>query len=88
MLEATNDSAASLPIGRAVVNTAGGLGGPRGATRGHEKTVRFPDPHSDTQVLSALRQRLWQAREPASAPPLVHAGLPAPRAADAQEVSP
>lgn len=80
VLEATNDSAASLPIGVAVVNTAGGLGGPRGATRGHEKTVRFPDPHSDTQVLSALRQRLWQAREPASAPPLVHAGMPAPRA--------
>ncbi|HCT76138.1 MAG TPA: cell division protein FtsK [Micromonosporaceae bacterium] len=81
VLEATNDSAASLPMGRAVVNTAGGLGGPRGATRGHEKTVRFPDPHADEQVLSALRQRLWQAREPASAPPLVHASshVPVPR---------
>ena len=93
VLEATNDSAASLPLGVAVVNTAGGLGGPRGATRGHEKTVRFPDPHSDTQVLAALRQRLWQAREPASAPPLVHAGLPGPRVpappgAAALEVSP
>ncbi len=79
VLEANNDSAASLPLGCAVVNTAGGLGGPRGATRGHEKTIRFPDPHADAQVLSALRQRLWQAREPSSAPPLVHAPLPAPR---------
>jgi S-DNA-T family DNA segregation ATPase FtsK/SpoIIIE len=79
VLEATNDSAASLPLGRAVVNTAGGLGGPRGATRGHEKTVRFPDPHADEQVLAALRQRLWQAREPASAPPHVHSHVPSPR---------
>ncbi len=81
VLEAANDSAVSLPVGRAVVNTAGGLGGPRGATRGHEKTVRFPDPHVDEQVLGALRQRLWQAREPASAPPLVYAAgrVPAPR---------
>ncbi len=81
VLEANNDSAASLPLGKAVVNTAGGLGGPRGATRGHEKTVRFPDPHADMQVTSALRQRLWQAREPASAPPLVYAGsiVPIPR---------
>ncbi len=82
VLEATNDSAASLPLGLAVVNTAGGLGGPRGAIRGHEKTVRFPDPASDEQVLAALRQRLWQAREPASAPPLVYAkGVPSPRPA-------
>ncbi|WP_281274340.1 FtsK/SpoIIIE domain-containing protein, partial [Allorhizocola rhizosphaerae] len=79
VLEANNDSAASLPLGCGVVNTAGGLGGPRGATRGHEKTVRFPDPHADAQVLSALRQRLWQAREPSSAPPLVHVALPVPR---------
>jgi hypothetical protein len=79
VLEATNDSAASLPIGRAVVNTAGGLGGPRGATRGHEKTVRFPDPDADEQVLSVLRHRLWAAREPASTPPLVHTHVPSPR---------
>lgn len=71
VLEATNDAAATLPLGCAVVNTAGGLGGPRGATRGHEKTVRFPDPDADAQVLSALRQRLWQARDPDSDPPLV-----------------
>jgi hypothetical protein len=88
VLEATNDSAASLPLGVAVVNTAGGLGGPRGATRGHEKTVRFPDPHTDEQVLSALRQRLWQAREPFSAPPLVHAVLPGPRTPHVEEARP
>lgn len=86
VLEANNDAAASLPLGSAVVNTAGGLGGPRGATRGHEKTIRFPDPHADVQVLSALRQRLWQAREPSSAPPLVHVCLPAPRPEPDSEV--
>jgi DNA segregation ATPase FtsK/SpoIIIE, S-DNA-T family len=78
VLEATNDAAATLPLGCAVVNTAGGLGGPRGATRGHEKNVRFPDPHADLQVLSALRQRLWQAREPQSEPPIVFAGYASP----------
>lgn len=70
-LEATNDAAATLPLGCAVVNTAGGLGGPRGATRGHEKTVRFPDPDADAQVVAALRQRLWQARDPSADPPVV-----------------
>ncbi|MDI1465085.1 FtsK/SpoIIIE domain-containing protein [Catellatospora sp. KI3] len=74
VLEATNDAAASLPVGCAVVNTAGGLGGPRNATRGHEKTVRFPDPHTDLQVLTALRQRLWQARDLDSDPPVVLIG--------------
>ncbi|MFC7243624.1 FtsK/SpoIIIE domain-containing protein [Catellatospora aurea] len=75
VLEATNDAAATLPLGCAVVNTAGGLGGPRGATRGHEKTVRFPDPDADAQVLAALRQRLWQARDPSSDPPIVLTAL-------------
>ncbi|AVT29781.1 cell division protein FtsK [Plantactinospora sp. BC1] len=69
VLEPTNDSAAGLPLGTAVVNTAGGLGGPRGATRGHERTVRFPDPHADPGVLSGLRHRLWADRP---------AGMPAP----------
>ncbi|MEE6307479.1 FtsK/SpoIIIE domain-containing protein [Plantactinospora veratri] len=69
VLEPTNDSAAGLPLGTAVVNTAGGLGGPRGATRGHERTVRFPDPHADPGMLSGLRHRLWADRP---------AGMPAP----------
>jgi S-DNA-T family DNA segregation ATPase FtsK/SpoIIIE len=74
VLEPTNDSAAGLPLGTAVVNTAGGLGGPRGATRGHERIVRFPDPHADRDVLSDLRHRLWGARDPEALPPRVFAG--------------
>ncbi|WP_240669756.1 FtsK/SpoIIIE domain-containing protein [Actinoplanes solisilvae] len=74
VLEPANDSAAGLPLGTAVVNTAGGLGGPRGATRGHERVIRFPDPHADNTLLSDLRHRLWGARDPESQPPRVFAG--------------
>jgi hypothetical protein len=74
VLEPTNDSAAGLPLGAAVVNTAGGLGGPRGATRGHERVVRFPDPHADRDALRELRHRLWQARDPEAVPPRIFAG--------------
>ncbi|BFU41933.1 FtsK/SpoIIIE domain-containing protein [Krasilnikovia sp. MM14-A1004] len=82
VLEATNDSAAGLPLGTAVVNTAGGLGGPRGATRGHEKVVRFPDPHADQDALSDLRHRLWGARDPEAAPPRIFAGYARQHLAD------
>ncbi|MCO8274491.1 FtsK/SpoIIIE domain-containing protein [Actinoplanes sp. TRM 88003] len=74
VLEPANDSAAGLPLGTAVVNTAGGLGGPRGATRGHERIIRFPDPHADDALLSDLRHRLWGTRDPESQPPRVFAG--------------
>jgi hypothetical protein len=74
VLEPANDSAAGLALGTAVVNTAGGLGGPRGATRGHEKVVRFPDPHADDGVLSDLRHRLWGARDPELVAPRIFAG--------------
>jgi S-DNA-T family DNA segregation ATPase FtsK/SpoIIIE len=74
VLEPTNDSAAGLPLGTAVINTAGGLGGPRGATRGHERVVRFPDPHADKEVLRDLRHRLWQQRDPEAVPPRIFAG--------------
>ena len=74
VLEPTNDSAAGLPLGTAVVNTAGGLGGPRGATRGHELIVRFPDPHADKAGLSDLRHKLWGARDPEALPPRIFAG--------------
>jgi hypothetical protein len=74
VLEPTNDSAAGLPLGTAVVNTAGGLGGPRGATRGHERVVRFPDPHADRNALSDLRHRLWAVRDPEATPPRIFAG--------------
>ncbi|WP_412753337.1 FtsK/SpoIIIE domain-containing protein [Krasilnikovia sp. M28-CT-15] len=82
VLEATNDSAAGLPLGTAVVNTAGGLGGPRGATRGHERVVRFPDPHADQNALSDLRHRLWAARDPEAAPPRIFAGYARQHLAD------
>nr|WP_091552504.1 FtsK/SpoIIIE domain-containing protein [Micromonospora pattaloongensis] len=74
VLEPANDAAAGLPVGTAVVNTAGGLGGPRGATRGHERTVRFPDPDADRAALTALRHRVWSARSPEASPPRVFAG--------------
>ncbi|MEJ3742182.1 FtsK/SpoIIIE domain-containing protein [Actinomycetes bacterium KLBMP 9797] len=74
VLEPTNDAAAGLPLGTAVVNTAGGLGGPRGATRGHERTIRFPDPHADRAALAAVRRRLWTARSADASPPRVFAG--------------
>jgi len=74
VLDPTNDAAAGLPLGTAVVNTAGGLGGPRGATRGHERTIRFPDPHADRAGLAALRGKLWRSRPADSAPPPVFAG--------------
>lgn len=74
VLEPANDAAAGLPLGTAVVNTAGGLGGPRGATRGHERVVRFPDPYADRQVLSDLRHRMWGARDPEAMPPRIFAG--------------
>jgi hypothetical protein len=82
VLEPTNDSAAGLPLGTAVVNTAGGLGGPRGATRGHERVVRFPDPHADREALSDLRHKLWGARDPESAPPRIFAGYAQQHLAD------
>ncbi|GAA0815449.1 FtsK/SpoIIIE domain-containing protein [Spirilliplanes yamanashiensis] len=74
VLEPTNDSAAGLALGTAVINTAGGLGGPRGATRGHERVVQFPDPHADRAELLDLRHRLWQERDADAVPPRVFAG--------------
>jgi hypothetical protein len=82
VLEPTNDSAAGLPLGTAVVNTAGGLGGPRGATRGHERIVRFPDPHADRTVLGDLRHKLWGARDPEATPPRIFAGYARQHLAD------
>jgi hypothetical protein len=60
-LDPANHAAAALAAGTAVVNTAGGLGGPRGATRAHERVVRLPDPHADPAALAGLRHRLWRA---------------------------
>jgi DNA segregation ATPase FtsK/SpoIIIE, S-DNA-T family len=63
-LDPANDAAAGLPLGMAVVNTASGLGGPRGATRAHEQLVRFPDPGTDEMALAGLRHRLWRQGQP------------------------
>jgi hypothetical protein len=82
VLEPTNDAAAGLPLGTAVVNTAGGLGGPRGATRGHERVIRFPDPHADRSVLDDLRHKLWAARDPEAVPPRIFAGYATQHLAD------
>ncbi|MGC5017523.1 FtsK/SpoIIIE domain-containing protein [Micromonospora sp. DT47] len=78
VLMPTNDAAAGLSVGSAVVNTAGGLGGPRGATRGHERLVRFPDPHDEPDTVERLRHRLWKARPEGAAPPVVFAGWARP----------
>jgi hypothetical protein len=74
VLEPTNDSAAGLPLGTAVVNTAGGLGGPRGATRGHERVVRFPDPARRPRGAQRLRTAVGRPR-PRGDPPRIFAGL-------------
>ena len=79
VLDPTNESAAGLQVGAAVVNTAGGFGGPRGATRGHETTVQFPDPHADAEAMAELRHRLWSARSTGAEPPHVFAGSAAPQ---------
>ncbi|MCZ7419456.1 FtsK/SpoIIIE domain-containing protein [Verrucosispora sp. WMMA2121] len=78
VLAPTNDAAAGLPVGSAVVNTAGGLGGPRGAIRGHERMVRFPDPADEPEAVTGLRHRLWSARPPNATPPVVFAGYARP----------
>ncbi|GIJ78037.1 FtsK/SpoIIIE family protein [Micromonospora phaseoli] len=78
VLEPTNDSAAGLPVGSAVVNTAGGLGGPRGAIRGHERMVRFPDPQDEPETVEKLRHRLWASRAQKATPPVVFAGYARP----------
>jgi DNA segregation ATPase FtsK/SpoIIIE, S-DNA-T family len=58
VLDPANDAAAGLARGQAVVNTASGLGGPRGATRAHEQLVTFCDPYADPVALAGLRHRL------------------------------
>lgn len=60
-LDAANHAADELTLGTAVVNTASGLGGPRGATRAHEQLVRFPDLRAGRAALAGLRHRLWRA---------------------------
>jgi len=60
-LDPANQAADELAAGTALVNTAGGLGGPAGATRAHEQVVRFPDPYANQVALAGMRYRLWRA---------------------------
>jgi len=82
VLDPANEAAIGLPVGAAVVNTAGGFGGPRRATRGHETVVRFPDPYAEPEAVAALRERLFAARPPGTRPPHVFLGDAEQRLAD------
>lgn len=75
VLDPLNQSADGLTLGQAIINTAGGLGGPSGAARAHERIINFPDPHADPDGLLALRHRLWAARAVDARPPYVFAGF-------------
>jgi hypothetical protein len=74
VLDVRNAAAAALRLGTAVVNTAGGLGGPTGAARAHERLIDFPDPHAEPRTLATLRRRLWLARSAGARPPYVFEG--------------
>ena len=73
VLDPLNQAANVLGLGQAVVNTAGGLGGPAGASRAHERLVEFPDPHAEPEVLNTLRHKLWSLRH-SNDPPFVFEG--------------
>ncbi len=74
VLDSRNNAADALRLGTAIVNTAGGFGGPANASRAHERLVEFPDPHAEPKTLSTLRRRLWLARPAGSAAPYVFEG--------------
>jgi hypothetical protein len=73
VLDPLNQAAGVLSLGEAVVNTAGGLGGPVGASRAHERLVKFPDPHAEPEILATLRHKLWELRH-SDHPPYVFQG--------------
>ncbi len=73
VLDPLNQAGNVLGLGQAVINTAGGLGGPAGASRAHERLVEFPDPHAEPEVLATLRHRLWNLRH-SNEPPYVFQG--------------
>ncbi|MBO0870837.1 MAG: cell division protein FtsK, partial [Micromonosporaceae bacterium] len=74
VLDTRNRAATELSLGTAVVNTAGGLGGPVGAMRAHERLVRFPDPYAEPEALAAVRHRLWASRPAGAGPPHLFTG--------------
>jgi hypothetical protein len=78
VLDNLNQAADGLGPGEAVVNMAGGLGGPTGASRAHERLVVFPDPDTEPELIRALRHRMWEGRPADSVPPRVFDGRAAP----------
>ncbi|GAA5196981.1 FtsK/SpoIIIE domain-containing protein [Rugosimonospora acidiphila] len=62
VLDPRNQAAGPLGLGEAIVNTAGGLGGPAGASRAHERRMEFPDPYADPDIPVAVRHKLWEKR--------------------------
>ncbi|GAA4576629.1 FtsK/SpoIIIE domain-containing protein [Micromonospora coerulea] len=75
VLDPLNDAAKALPIGSAVVNTAGGA-------PGANTMVRFPDAHAAAADLATLRHELWAARPAGAPPPAVFRGYETPRLTD------
>jgi S-DNA-T family DNA segregation ATPase FtsK/SpoIIIE len=65
ILDAGSTAADGLPVGSAVINSAGGV-------PDANRVVRFP--HADPASLAAQRHTLWQARSPITDPPAVFAG--------------
>jgi len=65
ILDPGNTAADGLPVGSAIVNTAGGV-------VEANRVVRFP--HADPRSLAGQRHLLWQARSPINDPPAVFAG--------------
>jgi S-DNA-T family DNA segregation ATPase FtsK/SpoIIIE len=65
ILDPMNTAAEALPVGTAVVNSAGGVAEAN-------RIVRFP--HADPASVAAQRQKLWQARPVTNDPPAVFAG--------------
>ncbi|MGH3712484.1 MAG: FtsK/SpoIIIE domain-containing protein [Micromonosporaceae bacterium] len=67
VLDTLNTAADGLPVGTAVVNTAGGVAG-------HNLLVRFPNAHAEEETLTQVRQWMWHSRHPGTAPPAVFEG--------------
>lgn len=82
VLDPLNRAADPLDLGQAIINTAGGLGGPSGALRAHERLVEFPDPHADPGLLRELRHRLHGMRTDDEPPHVFHGYAPAEWPAD------
>ena len=70
VLDPTNNAAAGLTTGEAVVNTDGGA-------PGRDRRIRFPNAHAEAAALHQLRHDLWQRRDPRVPEPTVFYGYAA-----------